>query len=82
MFLLDLEEHIHSHISFDFYDDILMNSLNTIIIKDIEERQKRKEKDPNKRKITDVTLLKNISKFNCRPHLPVCYMTILLSSPN
>ena len=24
----------HSHISFDFYDDILMNSLNTIIIKD------------------------------------------------
>lgn len=36
---------------------------NTIIIKDIEERQKRKERDPNKRKVNDIILLKNISKF-------------------
>ncbi|MBE6031236.1 MAG: ATP-binding protein [Clostridiales bacterium] len=36
---------------------------NTIVIKDIEERQKRKEKDPNKRKITDIALLNNIAKF-------------------
>lgn len=36
---------------------------NTIIVKDIEERQKRKERDPNKRKVTDIALLKNISKF-------------------
>ena len=36
---------------------------NTIIVKDIEERQKRKENDPDKRKITDIALLKNISKF-------------------
>ena len=44
-------------------DMYLEGIYNTIIIKDIEERQKRKEKDPNKRKITDVGLLKNISKF-------------------
>lgn len=36
---------------------------NTIIVKDIEDRQKRRESDPNKRKITDLSLLKNISKF-------------------
>ncbi len=36
---------------------------NTIILKDIEERQKRREEDPNKRKITDIVLLKNISRF-------------------
>ena len=36
---------------------------NTIIVKDIEERQRRKEHDPNKRKITDIALLKNISRF-------------------
>ena len=36
---------------------------NTIIVKDVEERQRRKETDPNKRKITDIALLKNISKF-------------------
>lgn len=36
---------------------------NTVIVKDIEERQSRKEKDPNKRKVTDITLLKNIAKF-------------------
>ena len=36
---------------------------NTVIVKDIEERQSRKEKDPNKRKVTDIALLKNIAKF-------------------
>ena len=44
--------------------DIYLEGIyNTIIIKDIELRQQRKESDPNKRKINDVTLLKNISKF-------------------
>ena len=36
---------------------------NTIIVKDIEDRQRRKESDPNKRKINDISLLRNISKF-------------------
>lgn len=36
---------------------------NTVIVKDIEERQTRKEKDPSKRKITDIALLKNIAKY-------------------
>lgn len=44
-------------------DDYLEGIYNTIIVKDIELRQKRRETDPNKRKITDLTLLKNIAKF-------------------
>ncbi len=36
---------------------------NTVIVKDIEERQKRKQSDPNKRKVNDIALLKNISRF-------------------
>lgn len=44
-------------------DMYLEGIYNTIIVKDIEERQKRKEKDPNKRKVNDLALLKNISKF-------------------
>ncbi|MBR2650039.1 MAG: ATP-binding protein [Clostridia bacterium] len=36
---------------------------NTIIVKDVEERQNRRRTDPDKRKITDIALLKNISKF-------------------
>lgn len=36
---------------------------NTVIVKDIEERQNRKEKDPTRRKVTDIALLKNIAKF-------------------
>ncbi len=44
-------------------DMYLEGIYNTIIVKDIEERQKRKEKDPNKRKVNDIALLKNISKF-------------------
>ena len=47
----------------DMIDTYLEGIYNTIIIKDIEERGRRKEKDPNKRKISDLTLLKNVSKF-------------------
>ncbi len=36
---------------------------NTVIVKDIEDRQRRKEKAPDKRKITDITLLKAIAKY-------------------
>lgn len=36
---------------------------NTVIVKDIEDRQSRKETDPSKRKITDITLLKTIAKY-------------------
>ena len=44
-------------------DMYLEGIYNTIIIKDIEERQKRRENDPNKRRITDLSLLRNIAKF-------------------
>lgn len=36
---------------------------NTVIVRDIEDRQSRKGTDPNKRKITDITLLKTIARF-------------------
>ena len=36
---------------------------NTVIVKDIEDRQARKESDPFKRKITDIVLLKTIAKY-------------------
>lgn len=36
---------------------------NTVIVKDIEDRQARKESDPSKRKITDIALLKSIAKY-------------------
>lgn len=36
---------------------------NTVIVKDIEDRQSRRETDPNKRKITDITLLKTIARY-------------------
>lgn len=36
---------------------------NTVIVKDIEDRQARKESDPSKRRITDITLLKTIAKY-------------------
>ena len=44
-------------------DTYLEGIYNTIIVKDIEERQRRRESDPNKRKVTDIALLKNISRF-------------------
>ena len=47
----------------DKIDTYLEGIYNTIIVKDVEERQKRKELDPNKRKVKDIALLKNISKF-------------------
>ena len=36
---------------------------NTVIVKDIEDRQSRRESDPNKRKINDITLLKTIARY-------------------
>lgn len=36
---------------------------NTVIVKDIEERSRRRELDPGKRKITDITLLKTIARY-------------------
>lgn len=44
-------------------DTYLEGIYHTILIKDIEERAARKEKDSNKRKINDVSLLKNIARF-------------------
>lgn len=36
---------------------------NTVIVKDIEERQSRKEKDPTSRRVTDIALLKTIARY-------------------
>lgn len=44
-------------------DMYLEGIYNTIIIKDIEERQNRREPDSSKRKVNDISLLKNIGKF-------------------
>jgi len=44
-------------------DMYLEGIYNTIIVKDIEERQRRRESDPNKRKVADIALLKTIAKF-------------------
>lgn len=44
-------------------DMYLEGIYNTVIVKDIEERQNRKENDPNRRKVSYISLLKNISKF-------------------
>ena len=44
-------------------DEYIEGIYNTVILKDIEERQARKENDPQKRKITDVSLLRTISKY-------------------
>ncbi len=35
----------------------------SIIVKDIEDRQRKRESNPNKRKVTDIVLLKSIAKF-------------------
>lgn len=50
----------HSDEKVDMY---LEGIYNTVIINDIEERQKRKEDDPTKRKINDISLLKSIAKY-------------------
>lgn len=44
-------------------DMYLEGIYNTVIINDIEERQRRKESEPEKRKVTDIALLKSISKY-------------------
>jgi hypothetical protein len=44
--------------------DIYLEGIyNTVIVRDIEDRQARKENDPSKRKITDIALLKTIAKY-------------------
>ena len=44
--------------------DIYLEGIyNTIIVKDIELRQQRRENDPNKRKISDISLLRSIARF-------------------
>ncbi len=44
-------------------DTYLEGIYNTVIVKDIEDRHAKKNNDPNKRKITDITLLKTISRY-------------------
>lgn len=44
-------------------DTYLEGIYNTVVVKDIEDRQLRKHSDPNKRKITDITLLKTIARY-------------------
>ena len=44
-------------------DDYLEGIYNTVIVKDIEDRQARKENNPDKRKVTDILLLKTIAKY-------------------
>lgn len=47
----------------DKVDTYLEGIYNTVVVKDIEDRQLRKNPDPNKRKITDITLLKTIARY-------------------
>ena len=42
---------------------------NTVIVKDIEDRQARKESNPDKRKITDILLLKTCESVICQDNL-------------
>lgn len=44
-------------------DTYLEGIYNTVIVKDIEDRQARREQDPQKRKVTDIVLLKTIARF-------------------
>lgn len=44
-------------------DSYLEGIYNTVIVRDIEDRQSRREHDPDKRKITDIALLKTISRY-------------------
>ena len=47
----------------DKVDTYLEGIYNTVIVKDIEDRQKRQETNPDKRKINDIPLLKTIAKY-------------------
>ncbi len=44
-------------------DQYLEGIYNTVIVKDIEQRQERREKEDGKRKITDIALLKTIARY-------------------
>ncbi|MCD8149784.1 MAG: ATP-binding protein [Clostridiales bacterium] len=44
-------------------DTYLEGIYNTVLVRDIEDRQSRKESEPGKRKITDIALLKNIARY-------------------
>ncbi len=44
-------------------DTYLEGIYNTVVVKDIEDRQTRQQSNRDKRKITDITLLKTIAKF-------------------
>lgn len=44
-------------------DTYLEGIYNTVVVRDIEDRQMRKQTDPGKRKITDITLLKTIARY-------------------
>ena len=47
----------------DKFDTYLEGIYNTVIVKDIEDRQKRQESNSDKRKINDIPLLKTIAKY-------------------
>ena len=51
--------------SSDITDDYLEGIYNTVLVKDIEDREKRREKEGKTRRITDLGLLKNISRYLC-----------------
>ncbi|MGN1028068.1 MAG: ATP-binding protein [Faecousia sp.] len=44
-------------------DTYLEGIYHTVIVKDIEDRQARRQQDPQKRKVTDIVLLKTIARF-------------------
>lgn len=44
-------------------DTYLEGVYHTVIVKDIEDRQARRQQDPQKRKVTDIVLLKTIARF-------------------
>lgn len=44
-------------------DAYLEGIYNTVIVRDIEDRQRRQESDLQKRKVTDITLLKTIARY-------------------
>ncbi len=44
-------------------DMYLEGIYNTVIVRDIEDRELRKSSDPNRRKISDIALLKNIARY-------------------
>lgn len=49
--------------TYDKVDTYLEGIYNTVIVKDIEDRQKRQESNSDKRKINDIPLLKTIAKY-------------------